>query len=202
MAVTDALLTNAAYQVISRVAWQRAITLVVMDLVDVVENHPTDVIHSAGGLAIRLPTIVRQRRYVHVPGIGHPRGETATRAGVLKRDRSTCGYCGGKASTMDEPDRLLRTVQRREGRPDPGRMGPQAALDAGPAERPGRRPGTCLARPLAGGLTTPTSRRRDSRRDGIGHQAHPEVRPVEAGKEPRWAATLSPEVDDGPSRRL
>jgi len=101
MAVKDALLTNAAYQVITRVAWQRAITLVVMDLVVVVENHPNDVIHSAGGLAIPLPTIVRQRRYSHVPGVGRPRGETATRAGVMKRDRWTCGYCGGKASTID-----------------------------------------------------------------------------------------------------
>jgi len=167
MAVKDALLTNAAYQVITRVAWQRAITLVVMDLVDVVENHPNDVIHSAGGLAIPLPTIVRQRRYSHVPGVGRPRGETATRAGVMKRDRWTCGYCGGKASTidhvmprpgrlahvLDEPDRRLRTVQRRQGRPDPGRVGPQAPVDARTAEQPGRRPGTSLACPLAGGLT-------------------------------------------------
>ena len=101
MAVKDALLTNAAYQVITRVSWQRAITLVVLDLVDVVENHPSDVVHSAGGLAVPLPTIVRQRRYVHVPGTGRPRGEMATRAGVMKRDRWTCGYCGGKASTID-----------------------------------------------------------------------------------------------------
>jgi 5-methylcytosine-specific restriction endonuclease McrA len=101
IAVKDALLANAAYQVITRVSWQRAITLVVMDLVDVVENHPSHVIHSAGGLAIPLPTIVRQRRYVHAPGLGRPRGETATRAGVMKRDRWTCGYCGGKASTID-----------------------------------------------------------------------------------------------------
>lgn len=62
MAVEDALLSNAAYQVITRVSWQRAIKLAVMDLVDVVENHPSDVIHSAGGLTIPLPTIVRQRR--------------------------------------------------------------------------------------------------------------------------------------------
>jgi len=45
MAVKDALLTNAAYQVITRVPWQRAVTLVVLDLVDVAENHPSDVIH-------------------------------------------------------------------------------------------------------------------------------------------------------------
>src|SRR4051794_1217056 len=101
MAVKDALLTNAAYQVITRVSWQRAITLVVMDLVDVVENHRSEVIHSAGGLAIPLPTIVRQRRYIFAPGLGRPRGEIATRAAVLKRDRWTCGYCGGKASTID-----------------------------------------------------------------------------------------------------
>lgn len=97
----NALLTNIAYQVISRVPWQRAITLVVTDLVDVVETHPEKVIRSAGGLVIPLPTIVRQRRYVHVPQAHRPRSDNATRAGIMRRDKFTCGYCGGKASTLD-----------------------------------------------------------------------------------------------------
>lgn len=97
----DALLTNAAYQVVSRVPWQRAVTLVVTDVVDVVERHPTRVIHSAGGLAIPLPTIVRQRRYVHVPPAARPHGDRATRAGILRRDKWTCGYCGERGSTLD-----------------------------------------------------------------------------------------------------
>lgn len=97
----DALLTNAAYQVVSRVPWQRAVVLVVTDMVDVVEAHPTKVIHSAGGLEIALPTIIRQRRYVHVPHSALPYSEVATRAGIMRRDRWTCGYCGGKASTVD-----------------------------------------------------------------------------------------------------
>ncbi len=40
MAVKDALPTNAAYQVITRVAWQPAITLVVTDLTTPVEQRP------------------------------------------------------------------------------------------------------------------------------------------------------------------
>lgn len=99
--VKDALLTNAAYQVVSRVPWQRAVTLVVMDLVDVVESHATEVIHSAGGLVIPVPTIIRQRKYVHVDWTGRPTGEMATRARVLLRDKRTCGYCGGRAETID-----------------------------------------------------------------------------------------------------
>jgi 5-methylcytosine-specific restriction endonuclease McrA len=97
----DALLTNAAYQVVARVSWQRAVVLVVTDQVDVVESHPADVIHSAGGLAIPRPTIVRQRRYVHVPQLALPCGESATRAGILLRDKRVCGYCGGRGDTID-----------------------------------------------------------------------------------------------------
>jgi 5-methylcytosine-specific restriction endonuclease McrA len=97
----NALLTNAAYQVVSRVPWQRAVTLVVTGAVDVVEEHPHQVIHSAGGLAIPLPTIVRQRIYVHAPRAHGPRGDNATRAGIMRRDKWTCGYCGDRASTID-----------------------------------------------------------------------------------------------------
>lgn len=97
----DALLTNAAYQVVSRIPWERAITLVVMDMVDVVESHPTHVIHSAGGLEIALPTIVRQRKYVHIDHGRLPRGEGATRASILLRDKRTCAYCGKRGDTID-----------------------------------------------------------------------------------------------------
>lgn len=97
----DALLTNVAYQVVSRIPWQRAITLVVTELVDVVETHPEQVIRSAGGLEIPLPTIVRQRKYVHVPKAHRPRSDNASRARILRRDKWTCGYCGDKASTID-----------------------------------------------------------------------------------------------------
>ena len=97
----SALLTNAAYQVVSRVPWQRAVTLVVTGAVDVVETHPNQVIRSAGGLAIPVPTLVRQRIYVHAPGAHRPRGDNATRAGILRRDKWTCGYCGDRAATID-----------------------------------------------------------------------------------------------------
>jgi 5-methylcytosine-specific restriction endonuclease McrA len=97
----DSLLTNAAYQVVSRVPWQRAVVLVVTDVVDVVETHPERIIRSAGGLVIPMPTIVRQRKYVHVPEAHRPRSDHATRAGIMRRDKWTCGYCGERASTLD-----------------------------------------------------------------------------------------------------
>lgn len=97
----DVLLTNAAYQVVSRVPWQRAIVLVVTDQVDVVESHPIEVVHSQR-LSIPLPTIIRQRRYVHVPHLALPQTEAASRASILLRDRRTCAYCGSKgADTID-----------------------------------------------------------------------------------------------------
>lgn len=99
--MTDALLTNAAYQVVTRVPWQRAVVLVVTDVVDVVESHPSRVVRSAGGLVVPLPTIVRQRRYVYVDPAVRGIGQAASKARVLLRDRRACAYCGGRADTVD-----------------------------------------------------------------------------------------------------
>lgn len=137
---------------------------------DRVEHRPTEVpsgTASARAPACPLPT-------------GDPGRGASARPRRQRRRASRCGVsasipalgAGGRGSTpcistlapsssMVERtpdtrpvgDRRLRILQRREGRPDPGRVGPQAALDAGPADRARRGPGTRLARPLAGGLT-------------------------------------------------
>ncbi|MDQ6936717.1 MAG: HNH endonuclease [Actinomycetota bacterium] len=107
----DVLLINASYQVMTRIAWQRAIVLVVTDAADVHEAHASRVIRSQH-LTVPLPTIVRLRHYVHVPYSATPRGEAATRAKVLLRDRRTCVYCAGRGETIDH------IVPRSRGGPD------------------------------------------------------------------------------------
>jgi 5-methylcytosine-specific restriction endonuclease McrA len=100
MTATDVLLTNAAYQVTARIPWQVAVTEVVTGEADVIESHPTRVIHSAGGLEIPFPTIIRQRRYVHV--LHDTTRRLPTWDAILRRDKRTCAYCGVKgAGTVD-----------------------------------------------------------------------------------------------------
>jgi 5-methylcytosine-specific restriction endonuclease McrA len=97
--MTDTLLCNASYQVLSRIGWQRAVVLVVTGEADAVENHPTTIIHSPR-LAVPLPTIVRLRTYRHV---AHRAGRARqpSYAQIKLRDGRTCAYCGGLGDTVD-----------------------------------------------------------------------------------------------------
>ncbi len=96
---TDVLLINASYQVLSRVAWQRAVTLVVTEVADIHEAHPDKMIHSMH-LSIPLPTIIRMRTYVYTPRL-QEWAHGVTRGRILLRDKRTCGYCGLRGDTID-----------------------------------------------------------------------------------------------------
>lgn len=95
----DVLLANASYQVLARISWERAITLLVTGRAELVEAHPDKVIHSQY-LSIPLPTIVRLTSYVHIRHAGIRQVPT-TYAGIKARDRNTCAYCGGRGGTVD-----------------------------------------------------------------------------------------------------
>lgn len=95
----DVLLINASYQVLTRIPWQRAISLVVTDAADIHEAHPTGMVRSKH-LTIPMPTIIRMREYVHVPhGAFGP--QAVTRGRILLRDKRMCGYCAKRGDTMD-----------------------------------------------------------------------------------------------------
>ena len=97
--MTDVLLCNASYQVLSRIDWQRAITLVVTDAVEVIEADPTRVVRSQH-LAVPMPTIIALRVYRHVAH--RPAGEKRPSFAQIKlRDRRTCAYCGRHGDTID-----------------------------------------------------------------------------------------------------
>lgn len=95
----DVLLINASYQVLARIDWQRAVTLLVLGEAEAVENDPERVIHSRH-LTVPLPTIVRLREYRHVP---FRPGEVAAPsfARIKLRDGKRCAYCGGPGDTVD-----------------------------------------------------------------------------------------------------
>ncbi len=91
---------NADYRVLSRIRWQEAVRLILRGAVYVIDLHsPAVHIHSLS-LVIELPMSVALREYVHIP-YKPATDNRVTRDGVLRRDRHTCVYCGGRADTVD-----------------------------------------------------------------------------------------------------
>ncbi|MGW0006897.1 HNH endonuclease [Nocardia grenadensis] len=92
------LLLNATYEPLTALTARRAIVLLVCDKADAVHHDPTGpVLHSAGA-AVAIPSVIRLRTYVRVP---YRARVPMTRAALMQRDHYRCGYCGGKAETID-----------------------------------------------------------------------------------------------------
>lgn len=92
------LLLNATYEPLTALTARRAIVLLICDKADAVHHDPTGpVLHSAGA-AVAIPSVIRLRTYVRVP---YRARVPMTRAALMQRDRYRCGYCGGKAETID-----------------------------------------------------------------------------------------------------
>ncbi|MHC9292739.1 HNH endonuclease [Mycobacterium sp. LTG2003] len=125
---------NADYRVLSRIPWQEAVQLILRDAVYVIDTHnPAVHIHSPS-LVIELPMSIALREYVHIP---YRPTDRATRVGVLRRDRHTCVYCGGRADTVDHvlprsrggSDHWLNLVAACQ--PCNGRKGDRTPAEAG-----------------------------------------------------------------------
>jgi 5-methylcytosine-specific restriction endonuclease McrA len=82
-----ALVLNASESPLAVVAARRAVVILSNGMV----------FHSAR-LAIEAPSVVRLRRYVHVPYRQHA---PLTRRAVFARDLGTCQYCGAAAENLD-----------------------------------------------------------------------------------------------------
>ena len=92
------LLLNATYEPLAAISIRRAIVLVLRERADVIhEDGAGPLIHSAE-MALAVPSVIRLRNYVRVP---YRAVVPMTRAALMQRDRSRCGYCGGKADTID-----------------------------------------------------------------------------------------------------
>ena len=97
--MTDVLLINASYQVLSRIAWQRAVVLVVAGEADTIEAHPSRLVRSQH-LTVPWPTIVRLRAYRHLLYRTVPSARPSV-AQIKLRDARTCAYCGRHGDTVD-----------------------------------------------------------------------------------------------------
>ncbi|MFC8527652.1 HNH endonuclease [Nocardia sp. NPDC057227] len=92
------LLLNATFEPLTALSARRAVVLLICGKADPVHQDPENpVVHSAEA-AVAVPSVIRLRTYVRVP---YRARVPMTRAALMHRDRYRCGYCGGKAETID-----------------------------------------------------------------------------------------------------
>lgn len=89
---------NASYEFLTRVSWQRAISLVISGRAVIDEAHEDKAIRHMEG-ELPWPKTIRLVRYVKVPYSFGPL--PFSKNGVLKRDNYICAYCGDQADTVD-----------------------------------------------------------------------------------------------------
>lgn len=76
----------------------RAIALINRGDARLVESDESRIVRTPSGKLIKFPKVIELLRYIFVPFIDTE--EQFTRAGVLRRDKFTCGYCGTKSGLM------------------------------------------------------------------------------------------------------
>jgi 5-methylcytosine-specific restriction endonuclease McrA len=90
------LVLNASYEALGVVSRERAIGMLVEGSVDVVDVTDEE-LHSPS-TTIRVPSIVRLRRFVRIPAT---RRIAPTRRAIFARDAYRCQYCGRPAENVD-----------------------------------------------------------------------------------------------------
>jgi len=92
---TRTLLLSQGYEPIKIISWQRAMTLLTLDKVEVVEEYDTEI--RALSLVINVPAVVRLRKAFR----RHAKPVKFSRVNIYARDGYRCQYCGARCS-IDE----------------------------------------------------------------------------------------------------
>lgn len=95
MQSTRTLLLTQGYEPIQVISWQRAITLLMLDKADVVEEY--DEVIRAVSTVMQVPAVVRLRK--SFPRKAKP--VKFSRVNIYARDNYRCQYCGTKCTTSD-----------------------------------------------------------------------------------------------------
>jgi 5-methylcytosine-specific restriction endonuclease McrA len=82
------LLLNNGYEPVQIIAWQRAMTLLALDKVDVVEEYDAEI--RAASLVLRVPAVVRLRKAYR----RFAKPVKFSRVNIYARDGHRCQYCG------------------------------------------------------------------------------------------------------------
>lgn len=94
MAPTHVTLYNASFEPLGRVSFKHAVKMLFREVAVVHEQLGDRMIGPH-----QWPKAVRLVRYIKTHWMYRPAGYS--RAGVLRRDRHRCGYCGAQAKTID-----------------------------------------------------------------------------------------------------
>lgn len=86
--MSNILLLNASYEPLTIVSHKRALALLLKGRVEAVSEEAVEI--RGVSKSLRIPTVIRLRRYINVPR----RGARWSRQAVLQRDQYTCVYCG------------------------------------------------------------------------------------------------------------
>ena len=92
---TRTLLLNQGYEPIKIISWQRAMTLLTLDKVDVIEAYDTAV--RATSVIVQVPAVVRLRKAYR----RHPKPVKFSRVNIYARDGYRCQYCGDRCTPAE-----------------------------------------------------------------------------------------------------
>lgn len=95
LSMEQVLLLNITYEPLKVINWKKAITLLLLGKVEVLEEYGRE-IHSVS-FTVRLPSVVRLLRLVKRP----KSPVKFSRQNIYARDKYRCQYCGGKFSTEE-----------------------------------------------------------------------------------------------------
>jgi 5-methylcytosine-specific restriction endonuclease McrA len=90
------LLLNATHEPLAVVTGRRALILILAGKAECLVAREFGA-HSPT-VVLAVPAVVRLHRFVRVP---YQPATSVTRAGILRRDRKSCAYCGSRADTID-----------------------------------------------------------------------------------------------------
>lgn len=95
MESSQTLLLNQGFEPIKVISWQRAITLLFLGKVEVLEEYDHNI--RSVTMIIKIPAVVRLLRAFR----RHARPVKFSRVNIYARDGHRCQYCGVKCSTND-----------------------------------------------------------------------------------------------------
>src|SRR5262245_51328805 len=92
---TRTLLLSQGYEPIKVISWQRAITLISLGKVEVIEEYDSEI--RAVSVVIKIPAVVRLLRNFR----RHAKPVKFSRANIYARDQHRCQYCGDRCSISE-----------------------------------------------------------------------------------------------------
>ena len=89
------LVLSQGYEPIKIVSWQRALTLLFLGKVEVIEEYDRDI--KSTSLVIKIPSVVRLLAAIR----RHKQPVKFSRVNIYGRDRDTCQFCGDKKTVAE-----------------------------------------------------------------------------------------------------